>query len=70
MFLLASDALPQVFSGVISKVVSGKRCSQLDKSEKEKRVPVMLETTAPIYSGMSGGAVVNSKGRMIGLVTR
>lgn len=33
-------------------------------------VPVMLETTAAVHPGGSGGAVVNSSGHMIGLVTR
>lgn len=30
----------------------------------------MLETTAAVHPGSSGGAVVNSNGHMIGLVTR
>lgn len=30
----------------------------------------MLETTAAVHPGGSGGAVVNSEGHMIGLVTR
>nr|DAD21000.1 TPA_asm: hypothetical protein HUJ06_022463 [Nelumbo nucifera] len=34
-----------------------------------KEVPVMLETTASVHPGGSGGAVVNSDGHMIGLVT-
>lgn len=32
--------------------------------------PAMLETTAAVHPGGSGGAVVNSSGHMIGLVTR
>lgn len=32
--------------------------------------PVMLETTAAVHPGGSGGAVINSDGHMIGLVTR
>jgi S1-C subfamily serine protease len=30
----------------------------------------MLQTTAAVHPGGSGGAVVNGEGRMIGLVTR
>lgn len=36
----------------------------------EGHFPVMLETTAAVHPGGSGGAVVNSNGHMIGLVTR
>lgn len=32
--------------------------------------PAMLETTAAVHPGASGGAVVNSEGHMIGLITR
>ena len=32
--------------------------------------PVMLETTAAVHPGGSGGAVVNMNGHLIGLVTR
>lgn len=33
-------------------------------------LPAMLETTAAVHPGASGGAVINSDGHMIGLVTR
>lgn len=36
---------------------------------EEGEIPVMLQTTAAVHPGASGGAVVNSDGRMIGLVT-
>lgn len=35
-----------------------------------KNTPVMLQTTAAVHPGASGGAVVNSEGLMVGLVTR
>lgn len=37
---------------------------------EERGLPVMIETTAAVHPGVSGGAVVNSDGLMIGLVTR
>lgn len=30
----------------------------------------MLQTTAAVHPGASGGAVVNSDGRLVGLITR
>lgn len=33
-------------------------------------MPVMLQTTAAVHPGASGGVLVNSHGRMVGLITR
>lgn len=54
---------------MIAKVVETKRSMQY-QSTKETSFPAMLQTTAAVHPGGSGGAVVNSEGRMIGLVTR
>lgn len=58
---------------MVAKVVKAKiplsyQLSQLGSTQGH--FPVMLETTAAIHPGGSGGAVVNSNGHMIGLVTR
>lgn len=63
---------PSVCSGVVAKVVQAKlplsyRLGELGNTEGN--FPVMLETTAAVHPGGSGGAVVNSNGHMIGLVT-
>lgn len=60
-------------SGVVSKLVQARFPSshQLGSSENgHGNFPVMLETTAAVHPGSSGGAVVNSNGHMIGVVTR
>ncbi|KNA05024.1 hypothetical protein SOVF_194200 [Spinacia oleracea] len=66
------DLLPTISSGVVAKVVKAKKplldLSALQGSPAEE-IPVMLETTAAVHPGGSGGAVVNSSGRMIALVT-
>ncbi|KAL6562119.1 hypothetical protein OROGR_003126 [Orobanche gracilis] len=66
------DILPSACLGVISKVVEATRYPQTksNKLKPHKQFPAMLETTAAVHPGSSGGAVVNSDGRMIGLVTR
>lgn len=66
------DMLPSICSGVVAKVVKAKRVvPHLSMSDENQagEVPVMLETTASVHPGGSGGAVVNSSGHMIGLVT-
>lgn len=62
---------PSVYSGVVSKVVHAKmRLYTQSISQDAREFPAMLETTAAVHPGGSGGAVVNSSGHMIGLVTR
>ena len=64
---------PSVCSGVVAKVVQAKFPSSYEFSlpkNTEEHFPVMLETTAAVHPGGSGGAVVNLNGHMIGLVTR
>ncbi|OVA00367.1 hypothetical protein BVC80_1183g63 [Macleaya cordata] len=67
------DAYPSVCSGVVGRVVKAQ--NSLYSSERglqvttKRDLPAMLETTAAVHPGGSGGAVVNSDGHMIGLVT-
>ncbi|KAH9606548.1 hypothetical protein KSS87_000535 [Heliosperma pusillum] len=66
------DLSPSISSGVVAKVVKAKVdvSHQLDLCKSRGgEVPVMLETTASVHPGSSGGAVVNSTGHMIALVT-
>ncbi|CAI0407511.1 unnamed protein product [Linum tenue] len=61
---------PSVCSGVVGKIVRAKAPLYYQVlHEKDLEIPAMLETTAAVHSGGSGGAVVNSDGQMIGLVT-
>ncbi|RWV80178.1 hypothetical protein GW17_00058588, partial [Ensete ventricosum] len=64
---------PSVSTGVVSHVVRVSEPLHIEKSgivETEKgSVPVMLQTTAAVHPGASGGAVVDSDGHMIGLIT-
>ncbi|XP_024159587.1 glyoxysomal processing protease, glyoxysomal isoform X1 [Rosa chinensis] len=63
---------PSICSGVVAKVVKAKfQLSHQPSQPGNTRghSPVMLETTAAVHPGGSGGAVVNSDGHMIGLVT-
>ncbi|XP_010929294.1 glyoxysomal processing protease, glyoxysomal [Elaeis guineensis] len=68
-----SDVCPSVSSGVIANVIKIPGSLHLHGSSKmeaeTKNIPVMLQTTAAVHPGASGGAVVNSDGHMIGLVT-
>lgn len=43
---------------------------ELGLVEAEGPLAVVLVTTASVHPGASGGAIVNSDGHMIGLVTR
>ncbi|KAL1560248.1 glyoxysomal processing protease, glyoxysomal-like isoform X1 [Salvia divinorum] len=65
------DFLPSACLGVIAKVIEAGRSpeSRSSKLNSCERFPAMLETTAAVHPGSSGGAVVNSNGCMIGLVT-
>ncbi|KAK7327856.1 hypothetical protein VNO77_21949 [Canavalia gladiata] len=65
---------PSVSSGVVAKVVEAKTPQSYLSIEPglvhtHGHFPVMLETTASVHPGASGGAVINSDGHMIGLVT-
>lgn len=62
-----SDLCPSVSAGVVARVVNTRR-SHLSE-EVGSVYPAMLETTAAVHPGGSGGVVVNAQGRMIGLVT-
>eukprot|EP00250_Pteridium_aquilinum_P003048 c13378_g1_i2 orf=186-1910(-) len=62
-----SELCPSLSAGVVSRVVKAGSLPQLGPSLEE--FPAMLETTAAVHPGGSGGAVVNEYGRMIGLVT-
>lgn len=66
------DSLPSVGVGVVAKVVEAKRTLTSQTGlhvNKQESFPAMLETTAAVHPGGSGGAVLNSNGHMIGLVT-
>ncbi|KAE9594974.1 putative peptidase S1, PA clan [Lupinus albus] len=65
---------PSVCSGVVAKVVEAKtpqsyQSIQTELMHMHELFPAMLETTASVHPGASGGAVINSDGHMIGLVT-
>ncbi|KAJ1263505.1 hypothetical protein BS78_09G190100 [Paspalum vaginatum] len=60
-------------SGVVSKVVQipSTQLSHLAGSVQADNIdmPVMLQTTAAVHPGASGGVLVNSHGLMVGIVT-
>uniref|UniRef100_A0A7N0R992 Glyoxysomal processing protease, glyoxysomal n=2 Tax=Kalanchoe fedtschenkoi TaxID=63787 RepID=A0A7N0R992_KALFE len=66
-----SGSAPSINLGLVAKVVRAKiNPSNSSMGAKQlEDMPVMLETTATVHPGCSGGAVVNSLGCMIGLVT-
>lgn len=66
------DFFPSVCFGMVAKVVKAKMHLSSANSLQEDALrdfPAMLETTASVHPGGSGGAVFNSDGHMIGLVT-
>ncbi|KAM7530652.1 hypothetical protein LguiB_034062 [Lonicera macranthoides] len=63
------DFFPSVCIGVVAKVVKAKRPLAHQSNQQQRQFPAMIETTAAVHPGGSGGAVVNSDGHMIGLVT-
>lgn len=68
-----SDFYPSACLGVVAKVVKARRPLAHQSGDQEniyEQIPAMIETTAAVHPGGSGGAVVNSDGHMIGLVTR
>lgn len=73
-FILNADVSPSVFSGVLANVVSIPGPIHHHKSNivgtEKRNIPVMLQTTAAVHPGASGGAVVNQDGHLVGLVTR
>ncbi|KAL1335908.1 hypothetical protein HN51_030344 [Arachis hypogaea] len=60
---------PSVCSGVVAKVVEAKTPQSYQSIHTHEQFSAMLETTAAVHPGASGGAVINSDGHMIGLVT-
>ncbi|KAI4365140.1 hypothetical protein MLD38_021155 [Melastoma candidum] len=62
-----SGLFPSVSTGVVAKVVKTEYTSSL--SIEGGASPAMIETTAAVHPGASGGLVVNLDGHMIGLVT-
>ncbi|RDX62263.1 Glyoxysomal processing protease, glyoxysomal, partial [Mucuna pruriens] len=72
--LFSLGFFPSVCSGVVAKVVEAKTPQsylsiQAEHLHNHEHFPAMLETTAAIHPGASGGAVINADGHMIGLVT-
>ncbi|WOG85142.1 hypothetical protein DCAR_0104329 [Daucus carota subsp. sativus] len=66
------DFFPSACLGVVAKVVKARRPPTHQSGDQENEyelIPAMIETTAAVHPGGSGGAVVNSDGHMIGLVT-
>lgn len=67
-----SDIFPSVCPGVVAKVVEAKMPQSYQSNFQQISsgcIPAMIETTAAVHPGGSGGAIVNSYGHMIGLVT-
>uniref|UniRef100_A0A388M627 Glyoxysomal processing protease, glyoxysomal n=1 Tax=Chara braunii TaxID=69332 RepID=A0A388M627_CHABU len=68
-----SDLQASVSEGVVAKLVTVPQSDRLlaytMKHSQMDQVPAMLQTTAAVHSGGSGGAVVDGSGKMIGLVT-
>ncbi|EEF50835.1 trypsin domain-containing protein, putative [Ricinus communis] len=60
---------PSICSGVIAKIVKVEAPTFYQSIQGDSHIPAMLETTAAVHPGGSGGAVINSSGHMIGLVT-
>ncbi|KAG9146559.1 hypothetical protein Leryth_026888 [Lithospermum erythrorhizon] len=64
--------LPSACLGIIAKVVEAKNLQlhqSMPRLSTHGGFPVMLETTAAVHPGGSGGAVINGDGYMVGLVT-
>ncbi|AQK86998.1 Glyoxysomal processing protease glyoxysomal [Zea mays] len=61
-----------LYSGVVSKVVQipANQLSHLARAEADNMdIPVMLQTTAAVHPGASGGVLVNTHGLMVGIIT-
>ncbi|XP_043701200.1 glyoxysomal processing protease, glyoxysomal isoform X2 [Telopea speciosissima] len=67
------DIYPSVCAGVVARVVEVQVPFYTNGGSLQKNgsniLPLMLETTAAVHPGGSGGPVLNSDGYMIGLVT-
>ncbi|GAB2210963.1 hypothetical protein Droror1_Dr00016253 [Drosera rotundifolia] len=66
------EMVSSISSGVIAKVVKAQMPSSYSSNISRNvlgELPAMIETTAAVHPGGSGGAVVNSAGHMVGLVT-
>eukprot|EP00249_Psilotum_nudum_P022667 c28604_g1_i1 orf=372-2789(+) len=63
-----SDLCPSISAGVVARVVKAAK-SLCESDNGSVECPAMLETTAAVHPGGSGGAVVGARGSMIGLVT-
>jgi len=58
-------------SGVVSKVVQIPSTQLSGTVEADNMdMPVMLQTTAAVHPGASGGILVNPHGLMVGIITR
>jgi len=58
-------------SGVVSKVVQIPSTQLSGTVEADNMdMPVMLQTTAAVHPGASGGILVNPQGLMVGIITR
>lgn len=72
--MFGAELCPSVSAGVVARVVkegSSPFFTGLGGRMEGKASKVaMIQTTAAVHPGGSGGAVVNGEGRMIGLVTR
>lgn len=67
--LIIAGFSPSVCSGVVAKIVKAEAPPYYGH-KADSHIPAMLETTAAVHPGGSGGAVINSEGHMIGLITR
>lgn len=74
MFKLNIGLCSSLSCGVVSKVVQvpstqlSHPSSTVDADDMD--IPVMLQTTAAVHPGASGGILVNPHGLMVGIVTR
>jgi peroxisomal leader peptide-processing protease len=74
IFQLNIGLCSSLSSGVVSKVVQipSTQLSHLSGTVEADNMdmPVMLQTTAAVHPGASGGVLVNSHGLMVGIITR
>lgn len=74
MFELNIGLCSSLSCGVVSKVVQIPSTQLSHPSvtveADDTDIPVMLQTTAAVHPGASGGILVNRHGLMVGIVTR